>query len=188
MSEKHEDHDFEYRMIASDGKSCLDPRPGHGGCRNNRPVRLLGVMIDVTEQKELLDDLSRSEQNYREIFNATSDAIFIHDAETGQVLDVNQSMLNMFNTTYVDALLGGIEAISLGDSPYSPEEAKLKLQLAQEHGSYTFEWCSRKATGEIFWTDVNLRRALIGNQKRIVAAVRDISERKEAAEKLREAK
>ena len=83
--------------------------------------------------------------------------------------------------------LGGIEAISLGDSPYSPEEAKLKLQLAQEHGSYTFEWCSRKATGEIFWTDVNLRRALIGNQKRIVAAVRDISERKEAAEKLREA-
>jgi PAS domain S-box-containing protein len=67
------------------------------------------------------------------------------------------------------------------------EEAQLKLQLAREHGSCIFEWRSRKATGEIFWTDVNLRRALIGNQSRIIAAVRDISERKQAVEKLREA-
>ena len=106
MSEKHEDHDFEYRMIASDGRVVLIQDLVTVVVENNRPVRLLGVMIDVTEQKELLDDLSRSEQNYREIFNATSDAIFIHDAETGQVLDVYQSMLNMFNTTYVDALFG----------------------------------------------------------------------------------
>ncbi len=114
MSEKHEDHDFEYRMIAADGRVVWIRDLVTVVVENNRPVRLLGVMIDVTQQKELLDDLSRSEQNYREIFNATSDAIFIHDAESGQVLDVNQSMLNMFNTTYVDALLGGIKAISSG--------------------------------------------------------------------------
>lgn len=187
MSEKHEDHDFEYRMIAADGRIVWIRDLVTVVVEDSRPVRLLGVMIDVTEQKELLDDLSRSEQNYREIFNATSDAIFIHDSETGQILDVNQSMLNMYNTTYEAALAGGIEAVSLGENPYSKEEAKLKLQFAREHGSCTFEWCSRKATGEDFWTDVNLRRAMIGNQSRIIATVRDISDRKESAEKLREA-
>ncbi len=187
MTEKHEDHDFEYRMIAADGRVVWIRDLVTVVVEDSRPVRLLGVMIDVTEQKELLDDLSRSEQNYRQIFNATSDAIFIHDSETGQVLDVNQSMLNMFNTTYEAALVGGVEATSQGESPYGPEEAQLKLELAQEHGSCTFEWRSRKATGEIFWTDVNLRRALIGNQSRVIAAVRDVSERKEAVEKLREA-
>lgn len=187
MSEKHEDHDFEYRMIAADGRVVWIRDLVTVVVEDSRPVRLLGVMIDVTEQKELLDDLSRSEQNYREIFNATSDAIFIHDSETGQVLDVNQSMLNMYNTTYEAALVGGMEAINPGGGPYSMEAAKLKLQFAREHGSCTFEWHSRKATGEDFWTDVNLRRAMIGNQSRIIATVRDISDRKEAAEKLREA-
>lgn len=187
MSEKHEDHDFEYRMIAADGRVVWIRDLVTVVVEDSRPVRLLGVMIDVTEQKELLDDLSRSEQNYREIFNATSDAIFIHDSETGQVLDVNQSMLNMYNTTYEAALVGGMEAINPGEGPYSMEAAKLKLQFAREHGSCTFEWHSRKATGEDFWTDVNLRRAMIGNQSRIIATVRDISDRKEAAEKLREA-
>ncbi|MDG5466705.1 PAS domain S-box protein [Deltaproteobacteria bacterium IMCC39524] len=187
MSEKHEDHDFEYRMIAADGRIVWIRDLVTVVVEDCRPVRLLGVMIDVTEQKELLDDLSRSEQNYREIFNATSDAIFIHDSETGQVLDVNQSMLKMHNTTYEAALVGGMEAISQGEGPYSMEAAKLKLQFAREHGSCAFEWHSRKATGEYFWTDVNLRRAMIGNQSRIIATVRDISDRKEAAEKLREA-
>jgi PAS domain S-box-containing protein len=187
MSEKHEDHDFEYRMIAADGRTVWIRDLVTVVVEDNRPVRLLGVMIDITEQKELLDDLSRSEQNYREIFNASSDAIFIHDSESGQVLDVNQSMLSMFNTTYEAALVGGVEEISLGVGPYDADEALRKLQIAQEHGSCTFEWRSRKATGEIFWTEVNLRRATIGNKSRIIAAVRDISDRKEAAEKLREA-
>lgn len=104
MSEKHLDHDLEYRMIAADGRIVWIRDLVTVVVEDDRPVRLLGVMIDVTVQKELLDELSRSEQNYREIFNSTSDAIFIHDAETGRVMDVNQSMLDMFNCSYEEAL------------------------------------------------------------------------------------
>ena len=187
MSEKHEDHDFEYRMVAADGRVLWIRDLVTVVVENNRPVRLLGVMIDVTAQKELLDELVRSEQNYREIFNSTSDAIFIHDAETGHVVDVNQAMMNMFECTYEEALVSEIDAFSQGESPYTLEDAKHKLQDALKKESSTFEWRSRKATGEVFWSEVNLRSAVIGNQKRILAAVRDISERKAAAENLREA-
>ena len=187
MSEKHQDHDFEYRMVAADGKVVWIRDLVTVVVENNRPVRLLGVMIDVTAQKELLEELVRSEQNYREIFNSTSDALFIHDAESGRVVDVNQAMLNMFECTYEDALVSGIDAFCQGEGPYTLEDAKHKLQDAVEKGSSNFEWRSRKATGQIFWTEVNLRSAVIGNQSRILAAVRDISERKKTAENLREA-
>ena len=186
MSEKHEDHDVEYRMVAADGRIVWMRNLVTVVVENNRPVRLLGVMIDVTAQKELLEELSRSEQNYREIFNSTSDAIFIHDAETGRITDVNQAMLNMFECSYEEALVSEVGAFSQGEKPYSLDDGKHKLQDALVKRSSTFEWRSRKATGQVFWTEVNLRSAVIGNQKRIIAAVRDISERKEAAEKLHE--
>ncbi len=186
MSEKHEDHDFEYRMVTADGKVIWVRDLVTVVVENNRPVRLLGVMIDVTAQKELIDALSHSEQNYREIFNSTSDAIFIHDAEAGRVIDVNQAMLNMFECTYEEALVTDLGSFSQGESPYTTEDARHKLQDALENGSNAFEWRSRKTTGELFWSEVNLRSAVIGNHNRVLAAVRDISERKNAAENLRE--
>ena len=48
----------------------------------------------VCQQAE--DARRRSEQNYREIFNATNEAIFLHDAATGRILDVNDTMLRLY--------------------------------------------------------------------------------------------
>ncbi len=186
MSEKHEDHDFEYRMIAANGKTVWIRDLVTVVVENDRPVRLLGVMIDVTTQKELVEELVRSEQNYREIFNSSSDAFFIHDAETGRIVDVNQAMLTMFECPYEKALTSGIDDFSLGESPYSYDEARLKMQEAMKNGSTRFEWRSRKLTGQVFWSEISLRSAMIGDQNRILAAVRDISERKMAADRLRE--
>ncbi len=187
MTEKHQDHDFEYRMSAADGRIVWMHNLVTVVIENNRPVRLLGVMLDVTVQKELLNELSRSEQNYREIFNATSDAIFIHDAVSGQVMDVNQATLNMFACPYEEALSGGIVQFSQGDNPSIREEVLQKFKEAQETGVASYEWQARRANGELFWAEVKLRSATVGNQQRILAAVRDISERRDAAEKIREA-
>lgn len=184
MAEKQLDHSFEYRMTAADGRLVWIRDLVTVISEQGRPTRLLGVMLDVTVQKELLEDLSRSEMNYREIFNASSDAIFIHDAYSGQVVDVNRAMLAMFRCTYEDALLGGTAGYSEGVSPYSEIEAKEKLRIALEEGSCTFPWRARRATGELFWAEVSLQRGMIGGQKRILAAVRDITERKEAENEL----
>ncbi|NIQ10248.1 MAG: PAS domain S-box protein, partial [Gammaproteobacteria bacterium] len=175
MAEKHEDHDFEFRMIAADGRIVWIRNLVTVVVEHDRPVRLLGVMIDVTEQKQLLEELTRSEENYREIFNASSDAIFVHDADTGGIVDVNQSMLNMFHCTYEDALRAGMDDVSLGESPYSEREALEKIQKAKAEGSCKFEWRSRKFNGELFWAEVYLRSAIVGGNQRILAAVRDIS-------------
>ena len=38
----------------------------------------------------------RSDARFREVFDSISDAIYIHDAETGAIIDVNRRMLDMF--------------------------------------------------------------------------------------------
>ncbi len=187
MSEKHQDHDFEYRMLTADGRIVWMHNLVTVVVENDRPVRLLGVMLDVTVQKELLNELSRSEQNYREIFNATSDALLIHDAVSGRVIDVNQATLKMFACTYEQALSGGLVQFSPGHDSTTREKVLLKFKEAQETGGASYEWRARKANGDLFWAEVKLRSAMVGNQQRILAAVRDISERRNAAEKIREA-
>lgn len=187
MSEKLKDHDFEYRMFTADNRTVWIHNIVTVVIENQRPVRLLGVMLDVTVQKELLNELSRSEQNYREIFNATSDAIFIHDADTAKVLDVNQATMNMFACTREEALAGGIERFCRETDLSDREMVLVKFQEAKKTGWASFEWRAQKASGDHFWAEVKLHSAMVGNQMRILAAIRDISERREAAEKIREA-
>ena len=48
------------------------------------------------ELNQALSSLQKSERKYREIFNATTEAIFIHAVPSGQLLHVNESMLQMY--------------------------------------------------------------------------------------------
>ncbi|HKJ05643.1 MAG TPA: PAS domain S-box protein, partial [Geopsychrobacteraceae bacterium] len=187
MSEKLEDHSFECRMIAEDGHIVWIRNLVTVVVEDNRPTKMLGVMIDVTAQKKLLEELRHSEENYREIFNGTSDAIFIHDAGNGKIVDVNQAMLNMYGCSYDEALTGDLGKFSKGVSPYTGDVAKMKLQEAVAQGSSSFEWMARKVSGQLFWADVQLRSAMIGQQHRVLASVRDISARKRAVQQLSEA-
>lgn len=46
---------------------------------NNRPERALGIIREITGRKEMEFSLRESEQRYREVFDNTSDAIFLID-------------------------------------------------------------------------------------------------------------
>ncbi|MDH3998640.1 MAG: PAS domain S-box protein, partial [Desulfuromonadales bacterium] len=184
MSEKHEDHSFEFRGIAADGRTVWIRNLISVMVEAGRPVRLLGVMIDISQQMELLENLERSERNYREIFNATSEAIFIHDKETGEILDVNQAMLDVYGCEYAEALQLTIADLSLNQPPYTLSEAMGRLKMAAERGDCVYEWRSRRRNGDLFWAEVALKRAMIAGQERVISVVRDISERKEAERQL----
>jgi PAS domain S-box-containing protein len=139
-----------------------------------------GTVEDVTDRRRMEDALRASERNYREIFNATNEAIFVHDAETGAILDVNQTMRTMYGYAYEDALRSAVADLSLGASPYSQEEARQRILCAAREGPQLFEWLCRRSDGSVFWAEVNLKDAVIGGQRRILAVVRDITKRKQA--------
>jgi PAS domain S-box-containing protein len=129
--------------------------------------------------------LRKSEQNYREVFNATSDALIIHD-ETGRVVDVNERMCAIFGCDRGTALSWSIGDMSLGAPPYSQREGEERVRQAIHAGQQVHEWLSRRRNGELFWSEVALHAADIAGEKRVIASVRDISERKKAQEEIRQ--
>jgi diguanylate cyclase (GGDEF)-like protein/PAS domain S-box-containing protein len=153
---------------------------------NGNVLGTAGYARDITERKQAELALAESENRFREIFNAVSDAIFIHDVETGRILDVNRRMLEMYGLTREEALACGIEELSAGTPPYSSAEAIEKIHLARTSGPQTFVWLARAGDGHLFWAEVSLRFAVIGSQQRILATVRDITERRKAEAALRE--
>jgi len=121
-------------------------------------------------------------KNYQAIFNATNEAIFIHDAQDGSILDVNDRMLEIFGYKRDEALTLDIGQVSAGTPPYSQAEAVEKIRRALSEGPQVFEWLTRKKTGELFWSEVSLKRVTTHDYDKIIAVVRDISERKQADE------
>ncbi|MBN2348296.1 MAG: PAS domain S-box protein [Bacteroidales bacterium] len=142
------------------------------------------LVSDITQRKKTQNALINSERNYREIFNATNEAIIVHDAKTGMVVDVNDTMLKMYNCNYHDALTVPIGKLSMGEYPYDLTTSYKHLRETIIHGEQHFEWRSRKLTGELFWTEIYLKHTKISGDDRILAVVRDISEKKKAEKEL----
>src|ERR1017187_7075868 len=125
--------------------------------------------------------------NYREIFNAANDAIFLHDAVTGAILDVNQTALDMFGYSREELQKLPGDQLCLS-ATFTYQEAVRRLRQAATEGPQVFEWQSKRKNGELFWTEVALRAANIGGQGRVLAVVRDITKRKRAETALAESR
>lgn len=143
------------------------------------------TMAAAVEQR--VGKLQESESRFRGIFDSVSDAIFVHDIATGRILDVNLAQCAMYECSREEARLADLDQFSLGEPPYSIAEAALLLQKAVHEGPQTFEWHARTMRGKLFWAEVNLRVTQIGEHTRLLAVIRDISERKSMEDKLRQA-
>lgn len=128
----------------------------------------------------------QSETSYRAIFDAANDAIFIHDIQTGEFLDANRKMCEMYGYTPEELRCLTVEDLSVGEPPYTNEVALEFMTKAANGEPQLFEWRAKGKSGRVFWVEVNLQRALLGGKDRLVAIVRDITRRKQAEEKLRE--
>ena len=157
--------------------------------------RTYKIRIHNTElQKEIIERqkaetaLSKSEENYREIFNSSSDAIFLHDAETGKILEVNQTMLNMYGYDFNDIQQLTVGDISSNIPPYTPSEAAEWIKKTNEQEQQVFEWQSKRKNGELFWVDVALSKTTIHGENRVLAVVRNIDDRKKVELELEKAR
>jgi diguanylate cyclase (GGDEF)-like protein/PAS domain S-box-containing protein len=148
---------------------------------------LQGMMVtiyDVTEQRETERKMNIIESNYWEIFNSTNDALFVHDAYTGAIMDANKAVEKMYGYTREEIFFMNVHDFSSGVAPYSLNEAVNMIRKAVEEGSQTYEWLGKKKSGELFWTEVSLTASRIGGEGRVLAVVRDITDRKEIEKRL----
>jgi len=144
------------------------------------------TLEDITDIRLTTLALEESERNYKKIFNATSDAIFIDDAATGRIIDVNETMLKMYGyENKEDILKLNVGELSADRGPYDEENAQKMIRRSIDSGPQIFEWLAKKKNGDLFWVEVSLIKTDIGGKGRVLAVARDITERKKAEEKIK---
>ncbi len=167
-------------------------RPGGGGADELDRLRAgieamrTNLLTEIRGRREAESRLGRVEERYRSVFNATGDAIFIHEAQTGRVLDVNETMLAMYRCTRNEALTAGPDEFTAEEQREGVAEALRRVQLAATGKPQVFEWYARRRSGEKFWVEVSLRSMAPADQDLVLAAVRDITARKEAEQRLQQ--
>ncbi len=153
--------------------------------RNGDIAFLLAQGWDITHLKKIEEQLKYSEQSYRELFDESPDAIFVHNISQQACEDVNQSVLDMFEVTREEALQMGVNDFSGTHSHFTQEDVYRMMSKAIYEKPMAFEWHCRSKSGREFWTEVYLKSAIIGGREKVLAFCEDITERKEIEEEIK---
>ena len=143
--------------------------------------------VDLRRQ---IEDLRRNERGYREIFEATNGTIFLHDPGDESIPDKGRAAVE-----WRPAMAGAgcarakHHASSDGEThppPFDREEALRKIRRVATAGTLVYEERHPRRDGPDTWTEVALKNVEMGGQNRVLAAVRDVTERKRIEEALKQ--
>ena len=125
-----------------------------------------------------------SEVRYRRLFEAAKDGILILNADTGEIVDVNPFLIDMVGYSHTEFLGKQLWEIGSFKDIITNKAAFLKLQ---EDRYIRYENLPLKTKDErLIWVEFVSNVYEVGHHKVIQCNIRDITERKQAEERLRE--
>ncbi len=145
---------------------------------------VLGIARDISERRKAEEAIRISEENYCSIFNAVNDVIFAHDLRTGELIDVNDQVTEIFGYTPEEARRLSFKDYCTDLPPYTIDDAMQYVKEAVKGQPQLAEWKVRHKDGRLIWIEVTIKRASIGGRECLVTVIHDISERKKAEEAL----
>jgi PAS domain S-box-containing protein len=177
---------MEYRQIARDGRvmwvrdEAVLVRDEEG-----RPRFWQGVMFDITERKRVEEELRGSEERFRATFEQAAVGM-AHNALAGRWLRVNQRLCDILGYPSEELLEKTFQDVTHPDD-LKADLAYRRQLLAGEIETFSMEKRYIRKDGSIVWTNltVSLVREPSGEPSYSIAAIEDITERKQAEEALR---
>lgn len=189
LTRKHEKgrssvFDVEHRMCTKDGQWKWIRNWGKIIERNKKgkPLRALGVHLDISQRKKIEEALRASEERYRAIFEQAADSIVLVDAETGELVEFNEKAYENLGYTrqeFKKFKISDFEVIE------STEEVKTHIAKIVKQGADTFETKHRTKDGQIRDILVTSRAMSIGEKDYCQSIWCDITERKRMHEAIR---
>ncbi len=145
------------------------------------------VFRDVTEDYQLRQRISASEEKHRVLFESSRDAILLLDPKHG-FLDCNSAAMEMFGVTSKDDFL------KLNPLELSPEfqpdgtpfakKVKEAIEKAVWEGSHFWEWSLKSINGTEFQASILATRLELDGKVLLQGTLRDITAGKQDEEEL----
>jgi len=180
---KHFNHETdhyenEHRILCKDGtyKWILDRGKVVTWTKENKPLRMIGTHIDLSERKQ-------ADQRFKHIFDNSLTEIFIFDAETYQFLKVNRGATA--NIGYSSE-----ELLKLTPLDIKPEMSLEQFNTLVEplrNGSEEiihFETTHQRKNGTHYPVEIHLQLTDYALKAAFIAIILDITDRKAAMDKL----
>lgn len=145
---------------------------------------LLSIVNDASQEFEARTALKQSRLKYRRLFEQTQDAIILHGPDN-IIREINPRVTDLFGYTE-DALVGQpLEVLYAPSARNTVESAKDHMRRA---GSTQFELECCREDGTPFWANVTATEVWIGGEPAVQCVVRDVTDRRQAQNKVRDLK
>ena len=150
---------------------------------DGKPAHLLGTFQDITNEQNLINELQLNVEKFSSIFSSANDAIFIIDTSNGIITDCNTRSSDL---TGYDI----IELKGLHNSKLFPEESRKQVNYILNYNLHRNEYTINETYIETKYGKsipveiASGKKFQVDNFTYLVCYIRDISERKNAENKL----
>jgi two-component system NtrC family sensor kinase len=174
---------FDVRAITKDGREIWISATG---ARIMHEGRLAGLIsfTDITERKKAEEKLRQSRENYRALFDSSVIGALVVDAETMEVVMANQATLKMFGFSSPE---DGVNPLDF--SPSEDRQRNLELivkEVFEKDSRGSIDLPVMTKDGRKLWVNVTGARIMHKGKLAGLFSFTDITERKQAEEKLRQ--
>ena len=147
---------------------------------DGNPLRIIGVIHDITGRKKTEEELCESEHKFATVFQSNPVALTLVSATDGVFVEVNYAFL--IHTRYDREEIIGKTSEELGIFTDNDEYAQMISQLKNQGYLRGMELQCRIKTGEIRTCRFSSNIIVMGGKPHILSSVEDITERKLAEE------
>ncbi len=183
------DHDFEYRMLAGDGRIVWLKNVVSVIVEDDKPVRLRGVMLDITERKkaelelqETSSQLQLSESRFRTVFQINPDVVLISRIDSGVIIDVNESCTKVSGYSRDEII--GKTSLEVGFWANVEDRARFIAALCESGHVENMEMLFRAKDGREKTGLTSARTLMLNNELCVLTVIRDITAMKDAETRL----
>ncbi|HEY9616333.1 MAG TPA: PAS domain S-box protein, partial [Microcoleaceae cyanobacterium] len=185
------EYNAEYRIILDDGAiRWVNSRGNVMRDPEGKPLLMTGVTMDITARKQAEAALKQAEEKYRSIFENAADGIF-QTTPDAVYISANPALARIYGYDSPEELIATLSYQIDRQLYVDPNRRAQFCQLIEQYDTVIdFESQVYRRDGSIIWISENARvvRDTQGNIAYYEGIVKDISDRKHAAEELFKAK
>ncbi len=145
---------------------------------------IIATARDITEERKATDQLHKSEQSYRELFNTVGQEIYILSL-SGTFVDVNTGASEMYGYPKRE-FVGRTPEFIAAEGKNDLNILTKAIELAGRGIPQSIDWWGRKKDNSIFLREVRISKGTYFGQEVLIAIAWDITERKHTEDILRE--
>jgi PAS domain S-box-containing protein len=173
IAERRRNNDFStinevYQMVTKDGK-IKDCETSSTMIQYNGMWASFYTSHDITESKRMQLAIKENEEKYRLLFEAESDAIFMIDADSGEILDTNPAASRIYGYSKD-------EFLKMKNTDVSAEPEKTQSATQKKETLVPLRY-HRKNNGKVFPVELSAGFTSLNGRKIQIVTSRDITER-----------